>query len=261
MPRVPAKKYYKRKRRNYRRKRTPLSRGQVRAVKSIALNQIQARRELKTLYNKIDGESIPLQNGARLIESTGGNQCYTLTATGDSAYQRNGLQINARYFNFVGHVKINGASGLLQNREVMVRVTWGFVKEPISVTQDNLMLNAGYEQPLSPDITCMYKPYNWNVFRPFSDQVFKLAPAHQYEDAGNVVVNTMTPVPDSKFLKASYKWGRKGKQIQYENNTLDYANQDNIVCLVITRNMNDNLTSSMLNLKMWGTTNFRYTDA
>lgn len=260
MPAVPAKQYKRRNRRN-RKGRKPLSKSQAKAVKSIALSQINGTRELKSLYTKIDEVAIPLQTGTQFLQDTNGNMAFNIMPNGDSSYQREGLEITQKYFSFQGHCKINGGSALSQNREIVCRVIWGFTKGPLAASSTQLMMNANFPVAIPSDFSAIYKPLNWNIFRPFKDQRFKLAPAHQYVDGVGDYVNILNPVPDCKLLTASYSFGKKGKSMKFPDNSLSYANKDNIVCLVICRNANDDLSSSVLNLEFCGTTNFRYQDA
>lgn len=262
MPKVPAKQYKRRGRRYRKGGRKPLSKSQAKAVKSIALNQINGTRELKSYYTKIDEISIPLQTGTQFLQDTNGNQAFNIMPNGDSNYQRDGLEIQAKYFSFQGHCKINGSSSYTENREILCRVVWGFTKLPLSSSSTTLMMNANFPVPIPSDFSAIYKPFNWNVFRPFKDQRFKLVPAHQYNDGASTTnINLLSYGSDCKLLTAKYNFGKKGKNMKFPDNSLSYANADNIACLVICRNANDDLSTSILNIEFSGITNFRYQDA
>lgn len=252
----------RRYKRRYRRRRgkAPLSRNQYSAVKNLALKTINKGREKLIRYQNVNEFTIPLQTGTKFINDTDGNQCLNLIPQGDGGGQRNGMVVQARRYNFKGHIKINGGAAGVNNRTAVVRVLFGFTKTALSETDVALMYKGGYTVSVPSNITASYLNMNLAKFFPFYDKTFYLTPALQWTDSAGGTVQQLNG-PDMKFINVNYNFGKNGHNMKYNDNTLSYANEKNIACLVISRNANDDITTSILDLEMSGVSSFVYTDA
>lgn len=248
------------RKRSYRRGKAPLSKRQYSAVKTLALKQINYGREKLVRYQNINEFQIPLQTGTKFINDTNGNQCFNLVPQGDGGGQRNGMSITAKKFNFKGHIKIDGAAAGANARTAVVRILFGFTKTALSESDVALMYKGGYTCDVPSNITASYLNMNLAKFYPFSDKTYHLTPATQWVDNAGGTIQQLNGA-DMKFINVTHNFGKKGCNMKYNDNTLSYANSHNIACLVISRNANDDLTTSILNLEMSGVASFTYTDA
>ena len=248
------------RKRSYRKGKAPLSKRQYSAVKTLALKQINYGREKLIRYVNVNEFEIPLQTGTKFLNDTNGNQCLNLVPQGDEGGTRNGMSLTAKKFNFKGHIKINGAAAGVNNRTSVVRIVFGFTKTALSETDVALMYKGGYSCDIPSNITASYLNFNLQKFYPFSDKLFHLTPASQWVDSNGGTVQQLNG-PDMKFINVTHNFGKKGLNMKYNDNTLSYANEKNIACLIIARNANDDITTSILNLEMSGVASFTYTDS
>lgn len=248
------------RKRSYRKGKAPLSKRQYSAVKTLALKQINYGREKLIRYQNVNEFEIPLQTGTKFINDTNGNQCLNLVPQSDEGGTRNGMSLTAKRFNFKGHIKINGGAAGINNRTAVVRIIFGFTKAPLSETDVALMYKGGYSCAVPDNITASYLNLNLAKFFPFSDKTFHLTPATQWQDSAGTTIQTLNGT-DMRFINVSYNFGKKGCNMKYNDNTLSYANEKNIACLVISRNANDDQTTSILKLEMSGVASFTFTDS
>lgn len=254
-------KNFKKRPRKMRRGRKPLNKGQVKAINSIVSRSLTKTREMKYHSTRFDEDPVPLQTGNRFCLHTGSVANMFDITQGVGPSQRVGNEATILGFEWRGHIKVNGATTYQQQREATVRLCWGFVRGETTMDMTDLAFIGGSPVDLPTDYSAIYCDLNWNKFRPIHEKVFKLAPASHFKDNDNNLVQQVGTVPDCKILKYSRSFGKNGLKIQFPSSLEDYANKNNLVLLAITRNANDDVTVSTLNMEVCGVCNVRYQDA
>ena len=143
----------------------------------------------------------------------------------------------------------------------MVRVIFGFGNQTtLPTSASNLLLAAGNNIGFTGDFTDTFAPLDWKQFQPFYDEVHMLTP-NTYVDAvtpTNYSIHNGTP---NAFINVDYKFGQNDKPMVFENNSTGVANNRNIMCLVICRNLQDDTIVTTNAIEVCGVSTFSFYDA
>ena len=125
---------------------------------------------------------------------------------------------------------------------------------------NDLFIYGNNTQGLSNDFKDTYKKFNWNVFRPFYDRVYKVAPEFQMTDSAGINLGNFAGFHKDGF-KINIKHNfAKGSQLTCEAHNSGQWRKNNIALIVIARNARDDTTVSTLNLEVQGLGCLTYKD-
>lgn len=237
-----------------------------RAISRAAKQAVKREAEIKYVYGEVDEKAIDPYVGNQFLDNSGftssnSSVCFSSPNQDVVGQGRIGNEVTPMWFEAKGHISFTLSTNA-SHRESIVRIIWGFRDEPSTLNPgaDDLILKNGNSQPLTGDFTDLYADIYWKNFRPFYDELHTITP-QVYVDVTTPSSYSLAKGQDYAFFHVKHKFGPKARMRFNTNNATDgLADNNNIMCLVICRNLQDDTIVTTNKVEVSALTKFAYID-